>query len=219
MIASATAVLAKGGRLTHVASQPPLTLRRLYDEDPDRCALGLVGTAAGPLPGDQLSLGLELRADAVGSLVAAGASIAQGNGGVPARVRTTLTLADGAELDADPGPLIVCAGAAVEVDLDIELAPSAVLIWRETLVLGRSGERGGAVALHWNVSCGSRALLRQTLDLTDPVQTAWSGALGRHRIVTTELRVNAGPARTVVHSPTDVTQQISEVATLRTTLR
>jgi urease accessory protein len=218
VIASAVAVIAKGGRLTHVASQPPLTLRRLYDPDPDRCALGLVGSAAGPLAGDELSLRLELLDDAVASLVAAGASLAQGSGGIPARVRTSVRLADGAKLDATPGPLIVCAGAAVQVHLDIELAPSAVLIWRETLVLGRTGEPGGAVALHWNVSQDGRPLLRQTVDLTDPDHARWPGALGRHRTVTTELRVNTEAAHTIVHSDRDVTQQLSAIASLRTTL-
>jgi urease accessory protein len=219
MIASASAVVAPGGRLRHVSSQPPLTLRQLSGAPPGTCALGLVGTAAGPLAGDVLTLALAVDAHAQASLAAAGASIAQGRGAAPATLQTSVSVGAGGYLDADPGPLIVCAGAAVRVRLDIELADTAGLVWREVLVFGRTGEPGGAARLDWNVTRAGRAVLRQTLDLTDPARTSWPGALGRYRTVVTELRVGAFDAVTVVHGRADVTQRLGDGATLRTTLR
>jgi urease accessory protein len=124
-----------------------------------------------------------------------------------------------ASLRADPGPLIVCAGARVDITLDITLAAGATLEWRELLVLGRSGEPPGAATLRWNVIRDGTPLLRQYVDLADPELNAWPGLLHGARTLATTLRV--GPevdARTVVHSPTDVTQRLAEHATLRTTL-
>ncbi|SDI85226.1 urease accessory protein [Frankineae bacterium MT45] len=220
--AAASVVVDAGARLTEVISAPPLTIRRIFSEQPDVCALCLVGSAAGPLPGDDLSLSLEIRDGARASLIAAGASIAQGRAASaprPASLRTTVTVGDHASLDADPGALIVCAGSHVDVSLEIALQPTSTLIWRELLVLGRSGEAPGSATLRWSVTRGGEPLLRQFLDLADPSLVAWPGLLAGQRRVRTELRV--GPdvvAETVVHSATDVTQRVADQATLRTTL-
>lgn len=199
-----------GGVLRHVASVPPLTLRRVLGSP--GCALCVVASAAGPLDGDEIRLSLDVGGPA--SLVAAGATIAQGGAST---ITTRVTVS--ASLRADPGPLIVCAGARVEVVLDIALAAGASIEWREVLVLGRSGEPPGAAAVTWNVTRDHRPLLRQHVDLTDPELLAWPGLLGGARRLDTTLR--AGPdvtARTVVHSSTDVTQRLAPDAELRTTL-
>ncbi|SOD71121.1 urease accessory protein [Jatrophihabitans sp. GAS493] len=220
--AAASATVAAGGRLIDVVSAPPLTLRRVFSEEPDVCALCLVGSAAGPLPGDNLLLSLEIGDGARASLIAAGATIAQGRAASsprPASVRTLVTLGEAAALDADPGALIVCAGSQVDVTLEIDLEPTSTLIWRELLVLGRSGEPAGSATLRWNVTRGGEPLLRQFLDLSDPRLLVWPGMLAGQRTVLTELRV--GPdvvAETFVHSATDVTQRVADRATLRTTL-
>jgi urease accessory protein len=218
MIATASAVIARDGRLEHVSSQPPLTLRRLHHADRGTCALGLVGSAAGPLAGDELNLNLDVAPGARATLAAAGASIAQGRAGAPACVRTMVTVGAGGSLEAEPGPMIVCDGASVQVWLELDVAADAELSWREVLVLGRTGEPGGSAVLHWNVTRGGQPLLRQTLDLSERGQTTWSGAVGRHRVITTELRIGAFDAATIIHSRTDVTQRIADGATLRTTL-
>ena len=68
MIARAAAVIEPGGVLGELACAPPLTLRQVLGEAGDRCELCLVGTAAGPLPGDDLSISLRLRAGARATL-------------------------------------------------------------------------------------------------------------------------------------------------------
>jgi urease accessory protein len=64
VIACTTAVVEPGGVLGPVACAPPLTLRQVHGEDAGRCELRLVGSAAGPLAGDDLSLFLRLRPSA-----------------------------------------------------------------------------------------------------------------------------------------------------------
>ncbi len=64
MIARTTAVVEAGGVLGELACAPPLTLRQVHGADrcgQGRCELCLVGTAAGPLAGDDLSICLTLR--------------------------------------------------------------------------------------------------------------------------------------------------------------
>ena len=59
-----TAVVEAGGVLGELACAPPLTLRQVHGADrcgQGRCELCLVGTAAGPLAGDDLSICLTLR--------------------------------------------------------------------------------------------------------------------------------------------------------------
>lgn len=209
MQASAAVVVDADGRLRQLTSAPPLTLRRVHGSG---CALCLVGTAAGPLDGDRLALSLDIGSPT--TLTATGASIAQGGAST-----MTIRAEVAAELRADPGPLIVCAGAHVDVTVDIVLAGSASVTWRELLVLGRTNEPPGTATLTWNVTRDGLPLLRQYVDLTDPELAAWPGQLGGTRALATTLRV--GPdveARTVVHSPTDVTQRLADHAELRTAL-
>ena len=47
MIARTTAVIEPGGVLGELACAPPLTLRQVRGEDPERCELRLVGTEIG----------------------------------------------------------------------------------------------------------------------------------------------------------------------------
>lgn len=218
MISTAVAVIAAAGGLRELRSAPPLTLRQIIAESDGTCALCLVGSAAGPLPGDDLTLRIEVEPEARATLVASGATIAQGSGAA-ARMRIEVEVGEQASLDADPGALIVCTGARVDVTVAIRLAPTASLHWREAVVLGRSGEPAGASVLEWDVRRDSRPLLRQRIDLTDADLVRWPGLLGDRRIVTSELRV--GPkvdARTVVHGPGHVTQKLGEQATLTTRL-
>ena len=77
MIARTTAVIEAGGVLGELTCAPPLTLRQVHSDVRGRCELRLVGTAAGPLAGDDLSVGLRLRPGAQAHLAATGASLAQ----------------------------------------------------------------------------------------------------------------------------------------------
>jgi urease accessory protein len=205
MIARATAVVEPGGVLGSVACQPPLTLRQVRGDDPGRCELRLVGSAAGPLAGDDLSLALRLRPSARAALGAAGASLAQGRGaGGAAALSYCADLASGAWLVADPGPLIVCAGSRVDVRLSLTLGEGAAVEWRELVVLGRTGEPPGRATVRWDVTRAGRPVLRQFTELD-------LGLTGGRRVLACALIAGPGlAARTAVASATAVAQRVDE---------
>jgi urease accessory protein len=233
MIARTHAVVATGGRLAQLACQPPLTLRQVAPARTGACALCLVGTAAGPLAGDDLILRLELQAGAHATLQATGAAIAQGRtGGAAASLRIQATLAAGAALCGDPGPLIIRAGGRVDARVEIDLAPGAQVEWHELIVLDTGRTAAGrtaadpsgsaafpAATLRWDVLRAGVPLLRQRVDLTDPEALRWPGMLAGQRVLAAALL--AGPAiraRTIVAAPTAVAQQLADDAVLVTVL-
>jgi urease accessory protein len=223
MIARSRAVVAPGGRLAELACQPPLTLRQVTSAHPDVCALCLVGSAAGPLAGDDLALTLEVRAGAIATLQATGAAIAQGRPGHGASgLRFEVSLGTGATLSADPGPLIVRPGGRVDARVVIRLEPGTTVDWRELVVLHRDAGAAAAapgVTLRWDVTRSAQPLLRQLVDLTDPAWLPWPGMIAGRRVLASALL--AGPAlaaRTVVASPTAVAQQLADEAVLVTVL-
>jgi urease accessory protein len=239
VIARSRAVVAAGGRLAELSCQPPLTLRQVTAAEAGVCALCLVGTAAGPLAGDDLALRLELLAGVGATVQAAGAAIAQGRpGGGRARLMIGATLAAGASLRADPGPLIVRAGGNVAARVEIDLAPGARVEWHELIVLdparltpgaagpepavvGPDGSPVGhpAAVLRWDVTRAGAPLLRQEIDLTDLAAQRWPGMLGGRRVLASVLLAGPGVrGRTIVAAPTAVAQELADDAVLITVL-
>ena len=226
MIARTEVVVEAGDRLGRLHAEPPLTVRRVHGARADSCALCLVGTAAGPLAGDDLDLQLRLEPTARATLTATGASIAQGSArpgtgdhGRPSRLALNVSLGADAVLDADPGALVVCAGARVDVRVSITMAATASVRWRELIVLGRTAEPPGAATVRWDVERDGRAVLRQFVDLTDPRLTAWPGLLAGRRVLATAFL--AGPrlqARLHIASPTALAQPIDDNTLLITVL-
>jgi urease accessory protein len=217
VIARTTAVVEPDGVLGEVRCAPPLTLRQVRGSGPDgahRCELRLVGTAAGPLAGDDLALSLTLRAGARATLRAAGASVAQGGGG-ERRLAIRAELGDGADLIAEPGTLIACAGSRIEVRVDVVLGAGAAVDWRELIVLGRTGERPGRVALRWDVTRDGEPVLRQLAELGPGLRGLTAGK----RVLACALISDpARAARTVVGSPLAVAQRVDEHTRLVTVL-
>lgn len=216
MIARTTAVVEPDGVLGTLSCQPPLTLRQVRGDARGRCELRLVGTAAGPLAGDDLSLTLRLRPGARATLRATGASLAQGRGGRgAARLSIRAELAACASLVADPGALVVCAGSRVNVRLELALDAGAAVQWRELVVLGRTGEPPGRATLRWDVTRLGRPVLRQLTDLSDPRAPLTGG----RRVLACALISDPGvAARTLVASPGAVAQRVDEHTLLVTVL-
>jgi len=224
MIARTTAVVEPGGVLGELACAPPLTLRQVHGAErcgQGRCELRLVGTAAGPLAGDDLSICLTLRAGARATLRAAGASLAQGRdaavagvAGIAGVLSIRADLAERADLVADPGALIVCRGSRVDVRLELALGAGAAVDWRELIVLGRTGEPPGHATLRWDVTRLGRPVLRQYVNLdpaASPPLTAGAGLTGGRRVLACALISDpARTPRTVVASPLAVAQRVDD---------
>jgi urease accessory protein len=213
VIARTTAVIEPGGVLGELSCAPPLTLRQVRGEDPGRCELRLVGTAAGPLAGDDLSLSLRLRAGARATLRATGASLAQGRGFRGAAALSVYAeLAEGASLVADPGALVVCDGSRVDVRVSLALGAGAAVEWHELIVLGRTGEPAGQATVRWDVTRAGRPVLRQFTEL-DPALTG-----GRRVLACALIADPAVAARTVVAGPAAVAQRVADDTVLVTVL-
>jgi urease accessory protein len=218
VIARTTAVVEAGGVLGELACAPPLTLRQVHGSGPGRCELRLVGTAAGPLAGDDLSIRLELRAGARATLRATGASLAQGRDSGQGQHRAAALairadLAERADLVADPGALILGQGSRVDVRLELALGAGAAVDWRELIVLGRTGEPPGQATVRWDVTRLGRPVLRQVVDLGQTGLTA-----GRRVLACALISGPALAARTVVASPVAVAQRVDEHTLLVTVL-
>lgn len=206
------AIIEPGGILGSVTCEPPLTLRQVRGEDPGRCELRLVGSAAGPLAGDDLSLSLRLLAGARATLRATGASLAQGRFGGGATLSVDASLEEGTSLVAEPGTLVVCDGSRVDVRLSLALDPGAAVEWHELIVLGRTGEPAGQATVRWDVTRAGRPVLRQFTEL-DPALT------GGRRVLACALIAGPGvAARTVVAGPSAVAQRVADDTVLVTVL-
>jgi urease accessory protein len=206
VIARTTAVVEPGGVLGEVRCAPPLTLRQVRGEAPDgeqRCELRLVGTAAGPLAGDDLALSLVLRPGARATLRAAGASVAQGGGGGRTLV-IRAELGEGADLIAEPGTLVACAGSRVEVRVEVVLGRGAAVDWRELIVLGRTGEPAGQATLRWDVTRCGEPVLRQFADLGPALYR------GGRVLACALISDPASTVRTAVESAAAVAQRVND---------
>lgn len=169
-------------------SDLPIVLRPADD------AIHLAQGAAGPLGGDDLELSIEvpdgcwLRLRAVASTLA----LPSAAGGV-GRIVMKATVGVGSSLELLLEPVVVADGACVELLTEIELAPDARLLWREEIVLGRYGERGGEATTRIDVVRDGLPLLRTGSHLVggDRV-THGPSVLGAGRAVGSLLQIGYG---------------------------
>lgn len=96
---------------------------------------------------------------------------------------------EGARVAWHAHPFVVCDGADVRRSLHARLGHNARLLLRETLVLGRSGERGGRAVARTDVVDPDGPLLVEelTVDGARPVP----GVLGGHRVLDSVLELGA----------------------------
>jgi urease accessory protein len=194
--AAAEIVAVAGGngvtRLPVLSSQVPLVLRRTPD------AVYVVGGAAGPIGGDQLSLRISVGAGAFLRVRTAAASIAlPGPDGLESVLRVTIDVEAGARVEYLPEPVVASTGARHATIIRATVAEGASLLLRDELLLGRHGEAGGAARSVLNVDYAGRPLLRQSLEVsgTDAVTTG-PAVLAGHRAVGTALWVDPAAGET-----------------------
>jgi urease accessory protein len=183
---------AGGTRLSVLRGDGPLAPR------PAAGAVYLVGAAAGPLGGDELSLRCTVGAGSVLRLRSSAATLLLPDaGGARSSFELHATVEAGATLDCALQPLIAARGCNHRQAGAVALAAGASLRWREELVLGRHGERPGECTLRLDVEYDGSPLLRHALHVG-----RWHAApavLGDARAVGSLLL--AGPRWTVTAQP------------------
>ncbi len=182
-------------RFRTLRSDPPLLLR------PTPAALQLVGGAAGPLGGDRLGYRVRVGAAATLTVRSVAASMV-----LPGTDESVLDIdvevAEGAHLDWEPQALISVVASTHRQRTVIRLAPTATLRWRETLVLGRSGEEPGSLTSVLRVERGGDVVHHNELRIGADAP-GWDGpaGLGGARAIISEIGIGAGDHRTDLLDP------------------
>jgi len=190
-------VVAEGARgrsrCTTLRSAPPLTFRATPD------GLHLVGTAAGPVGGDDLLLEVTVAPGASLTVRSAAAQLVLPSP-TPATSTTRLVVEVGEEasLTWRPEPTVLVRAADHRLTTTIDLAPRADLAWRDEVVLGRDREPSGSLLSRLRVVRAGVPLLCTEVALGPawPTSTGPAGTAGAH-VVTTTLLVGH-PARTLI---------------------
>ncbi len=180
-------------RVTRLRSQAPLVLRM------HGSTLHLVGGAAGPLAGDETSLRIRVGPEACLAVRSSAAALTlRGASALPSSSLVQVEVGAGGVLDWSPEPVVVAAGSRHRVSVIVALAPTAVLRWREVVVLGRHGEPPGLLKTSLLVRRGDAPLLRQEHVWGTGAPAGWDGpaGIGAARVVATLLEVDRPQART-----------------------
>jgi urease accessory protein len=195
-----------GGRATVLAvlrGEAPIGLFPGAVPAPGWAQVWMVGSAGGPLGGDDVELRIEVEDGAKLAVGSVAASIAL-SGASPSFTRVHVVVGSEASLVWAPEPLIVTGRADHRVDVHLTAAPDSRLWWRDELVLGRAGERPGRCTLSYHADLGGRPWVRQQLAIGAP---AWDAAavVGAAKVVgsvlATEDRLDPGNPAAVAAVP------------------
>ncbi|GLI26297.1 hypothetical protein ARHIZOSPH14_05390 [Agromyces rhizosphaerae] len=149
--------------------------------------VALVAGRAMLLPGDDVRLvirvgaGCELTLVDIGGLVVYGRDGESGACGEESGWHARVDLASGARLAWEGLPTVITDAGALDRSLSVTLDPGASCVMRETLVLGRTGERGGTLRMRTDVSDSDGPILCETLTASGALPVP--GILGAHRVM------------------------------------
>lgn len=174
-------------------SESPLTLvpRRTATTSADGTAVvHLVGSAASPIGGDQVDLRVRVRPGARLRLRGIAATVAlPGQRDAHSRSTVHIEVAAGGMIDYLPEATVISARAHHQAEMTIELGEGSRARCRETLVLGRYGERPGQLSTTTHVVRAGTPLLRQRLDIGGHRLAGSAGYLAGARVLASETVV------------------------------
>lgn len=178
-------------RLTTLAGQAPLLLRRTGPPGAT-ATVHLVGGAAGPIGGDRLDYVVDVGAGARVEVESSASSVVlPGPDGAESRLDIRARIRDGGSLLWRPQPQIAACAARHRTESRVEVAEDASLVWREEIVLGRSGETPGSIAARLRVRRGGRPLIDHQVALgPDHAGSLGPAVTGGHRAVGSVLIVD-----------------------------
>ncbi len=150
----------------------------------------LVPIQAGPLAGDHDEVEIRVGADTTLVLEPIAATLALPGDG-RTRLDLDVTVGEGGRLILDEPPLIVPAGADVLRRTRIALAAGALAAWRDTVILGRSGEGPGRLEATTRVTLDGAPLLHETLRSDPGAAGAYVALAPGHRVIGTVALLGA----------------------------
>jgi urease accessory protein len=177
----------RGTRITKLRSEPPLVLCETT------AGLMMLGAAAGPLGGDRWALRVCVGSGCDASISSVAATVAQpGLSAEASRFEIDADVESQASLEWCPEPLVVSASATHRTRINVELAASSRLSWREIVVLGRHRQPPGRAMTRWRVRRDAQPLLAHDLDIGAGAPTGWDGpaVLAGSRVLGSQLIVD-----------------------------
>lgn len=154
--------------------------------------VALVGARALLLAGDEVHVDVVVGAGCELDVVEVAGTVAyDGRGGPGSAWTVHARVGEGARLLWHGEPFVVASGADVVRRVEVDLAAGASALLREVLVLGRSGEEGGALLATTRARLAGRALLAEDLDLREPGLRRSPALLGTARCVDTVTLLGA----------------------------
>ena len=147
--------------------------------------VALVATTALLLGGDHIEIGIDIGPGAWLDIVEIAGTVAYDAGGIASSWTVRARVADGAALIWAAEPFVVAGGANTLRSTVIDLDDRAVAYVRETAVLGRTGEAGGAVRSRLTVTQAARPVLVEDMDLREVGTRSLPGILGAARVIDT----------------------------------
>lgn len=144
--------------------------------------VALVAAQALLLAGDEVEVEVTVDGPHVLHVVEVGGTVAYDMRGGQARWAVSATLRGGARVAWHGEPFVVAAGADVHRTTTADLDGGSRLALRETLVLGRTGERGSVLRTRARLDLGGVPAVAEDLDLT-PEAGAGPAVLGPHRCI------------------------------------
>ena len=149
-------IVATRDGIAALRSDAPLAFRETAD------GLFMVGTAAGPIGGDDVTIEIEVAAGATLTLRSAAAALARpGRSGEPSRLRVHAAVAG--TLRWLPAPSIAARGCRHIVEVHLSVTGEGHVEWRDELILGRDDEEPGEWTGSMRADVDGTPLLRQTL--------------------------------------------------------
>jgi urease accessory protein len=154
---------------------------RLISRDRTAARVALVAGGALLLGGDAIDLRIVVGTGCSLELEDIGGTVAYDGAGQRATWDATVSVGDGASVAWHSLPFVVADGADVGRRTSIRLGAGASALLRETVVLGRTGERGGLVQMSTEVHDAAGPILVEELVLDGHAPVP--GVVGAHRVV------------------------------------
>lgn len=171
------------GAPVRVRTSDGLLAARIVSRDGTRAEVALVAGGAMLLGGDHVVVSVRVDAGCALTLTDVGGTVAYDGDGRECRWDADIRLGPGARLTWAGLPFVVADGADVHRTTTARLGSDARLTLRETVVLGRSGERGGHLTLRTDVADDVGPILVE--ELTASGDRPVPGVLGGHTVIDT----------------------------------